>query len=286
MRAGKVIIFTTWLSVIVSRIESWLPKGGFTFFQSDFSCVSLSRSIWCCQENWVFRHPQFLLQLPSNYQLILMPNQVMINCINQSCKNVTNQPWPQHHLWPAPADKTDKKNPNSFCGKGHWNTPVLLFFFWSRNLFCNIFCFRDSLLRAPSVFRSCPIAANHTDFSVVKEIKVWACQACLIANIGRMLRLNRTCVSAKPRASLGPWGSLQAHLWTKKKQKQMRVFRQIGEVRSIYDKSTRKWTSQSIITLCCVFKAGVLYSYTTSSVGLLQMEGETRHDLICLHMEF
>lgn len=180
------------------------------------------------------------------------------------------------------------KNPSSFCGKGHWNTPLLLFFFWSRNLFCNIFCFRDYLLRAPSVFRSWPIAANHTDFSVEKEIKVWACQACLIANIWTDARIESNLCFCKAPGIAGTLRNASGTFMNKKIQnkKQMRVFWQIGEVRSVYDKSTRKWTSRSIITLCCVFKAGVAYSYSTSSLGLLQMEGETGQDLICLHMEF
>lgn len=104
----------------------------------------------------------------------------MRNCNNQPWKKAQNQPWPQHHLWLAPVDKTDKKT-NSFYAKGHWNTLLLLFFDLGTHLVT--LSVPETLLRASKAFRYWPIVANHTDFSVEKEIKAWARQACLIVNI-------------------------------------------------------------------------------------------------------
>lgn len=87
-----------------------VAKRGFHLFPKwFFMCKSVSLYMMLSRKVFVFRHLEFLVQLPSNYQLILMSNQVKINCINQPWKNVPNHPWPRHHLWPAPADKTDKK---------------------------------------------------------------------------------------------------------------------------------------------------------------------------------
>lgn len=127
------------------REPDWklVAKRGFHLFPKwFFMCKSVSLYMMLSRKVFVFRHPEFLVQLPSIYQLILMSNQVMINCINQPWKNVPNHPWPRHHLWPT-------KKTNSFSAKGRWNTPVLFYIFFDLGTYFVTFSVSETVYSEP-----------------------------------------------------------------------------------------------------------------------------------------
>lgn len=245
--------------------ELAVKRGFFTFFQSDFSCVNLSLD--AVKKTGTFDVQSFRF----NYEVIIMLfwRLIMRNYNNQPWKKAQNQPWPQHHLWLAPVDKTDK-NTNSFYAKGHWNTPLLLFFDLGTHLVT--LSVPETLLRASQAFWYWPIVANHTDFSVEKEIKAWARQDCLIVNIWTDAQIELSpCFSKAP----GIGGTLRNATGTFRGKKKKRGFRQIGEVRSIYYEFIRKLTLQSISTfadedMCVQGYSRQSVRLTTSSMYLLQ----------------